>query len=183
MASVAIFIVVAISFGGCRRSGDGSSKNEVPATQVSVTNSQSVVPIANEITDRDADIIRFVLQMNDPEDDDRIYFLTPTPMDAWGEHGDWKSFSASFHKTLSLLKCRYRPADEAYLHDDQVFDKQAKKQAWMRWVSVKRWISESEVEVESGFWCGPLGGGAATVIFEKFEGRWRIKSVGSMWQS
>ncbi|NQT16598.1 MAG: hypothetical protein HQ582_27815 [Planctomycetes bacterium] len=53
----------------------------------------------------------------------------------------------------------------------------------MKWITVKRWISETEVEVEDGVWCCPLGGGASTVTYEKTNGQWSIKSRGPSWVS
>ena len=53
----------------------------------------------------------------------------------------------------------------------------------MQWISVKRWLSETEVEVEEGVWCCPLGGGASTTIYEKVNGTWQFKESGPSWVS
>ncbi len=135
------------------------------------------------LSKRDAELIRFLLREHDRPADDRIYFLTTTPMSKWGETGDWRPLPDSFMRSISTLKTKYRPANEAELKNGFVLEKNSAKESWMRWITIKRWISDTQVEVENGVWCCPLGGGASTITYEKVDGQWRIKALGEMWVS
>jgi hypothetical protein len=136
-----------------------------------------------ELSPKDAEVIEAVLRMHPSvtSDDERIYFLTTTPMDKWRAAGDWTALPGGFHERIADLE--YRPATGAYLRDSSVFDRQTDNPAWMQWITIKRWISEHEVEVENGVWCCPLGGGASTSVFEKRDGNWELKSLGKSWVS
>jgi hypothetical protein len=154
-----------------------------------------------DLSDRDAEVIRFCLSRFDtavgslvpPSDPKaraiqsemakRIYFLTTTPLDRWSEVGGWAELPRSFHHSIGHLKTKYGLASGAYLSDGRVLTKRNHAEAWMRWVTIKRWISDTEVEVEEGVWCCPLGGGATTVIFEKTDGHWHVKEFVESWVS
>jgi hypothetical protein len=69
------------------------------------------------------------------------------------------------------------------LKEWSVLEKKSKAEAWMQWISVKRWISDTEVEVETGVWCCPLGGGASTSIYGKVNGKWKVLEHGKSWIS
>lgn len=69
------------------------------------------------------------------------------------------------------------------MKNGSVLENGTNSEAWMRWISVKRWVSEAEVEVEDGVWCCPLGGGASTTIYQKVDGEWQIKKRGASWIS
>ena len=141
-------------------------------------------PIAEmEITDRELEVIRFVLNSDDDRHGDRIYFLTTSPMSNWAEAGNWKALPAGFHRSIVELQTKYKSANEAYLVDGHVREKSTAAPAWMKWITIKQWISPTEVEVESGVWTGPLGGGASTVVYEKVDGTWRLKSSAGGWVS
>lgn len=114
---------------------------------------------------------------------DRVWYLTVTPMDDWGEHGSWLTLPGEFHETIADIAPGYRPASEAYLRNSHVRQKWTSARAWMRWVTINRWISDTKVEVEEGVWTGPLGGGAATVIYEKVDGEWRLENHVGSWTS
>jgi hypothetical protein len=53
----------------------------------------------------------------------------------------------------------------------------------MEWITIRRWVSETKAEVQSGVWCCPLGGGASTRTYEKIDGEWRITDYGESWIS
>lgn len=136
-----------------------------------------------QLSPRDAEIIEFVLRSSPDDAGGRIYFLTITPMTQWGDEGAWLTLPRDFYSKIADLPAHYRPASEALFREGKVLQKHTNAEAWMRWVTIKRWISEAEVEVEEGVWCCPLGGGASTVIYEKQNGRWGLKKLGEMWVS
>lgn len=136
----------------------------------------------SEWNDRNGDIYRFLLAELDEPAADQICFVTITPMAEWGETGNWTPVPADQLKSTPR-GAQYRPANEAYLKDGRVLEKGTNAEARMHWISVKRWINNNEVEVESGDWCCPLGGGGLTTIYEKVDGQWRVKEHGGVWVS
>lgn len=171
VAACSVFVAT-----GCRPARP-SAIDDQPATTV-MKDSEEIV-----LTDRDLDIIRHVLEQDDDHPSDRIYFLTVTPMDQWGENGVWQDVPASLIDEMPAIKDKYRLARGAYLKQGRVLERGTDKEAWMKWVAIKRWVSDSEVEVEEGVWCCPLGGGASTVTYERVDGKWSIKSLGELWVS
>ena len=163
-----------------------NSKTEVESTastQPANTATNSDAPISGEPSDRDAALLRYLLNDSDDDPRDRIYFLTTTSMDKWTDDGGWSPLSESFHKSISHLETKYRSANEAYLRDGHVLVRGSDETAWMKWVTIIEWKSDTVVTVEEGVWCCPLGGGASTVTYEKIDGEWQIKELGSSWVS
>jgi hypothetical protein len=132
------------------------------------------------LTDRDVEIIEYVLRETPDSPDERIYFLTVTPKGDWGERGSWQALPADFHARVADLSPHYLPASNAWLSRNCVLQRGTNAEAWMRWITVTRWISASEVEVDEGVWRCPLGGGGRTTVYEKRDGKWRMKSAGSL---
>ena len=146
------------------------------------SDSSSNVKYDSEWNDRNAEIYRFILAEVDRPEPGRIYFLTTTPKNEWGESGEWRTLPKD--ELSSFPNCaEYRLANEAHLKDGRVLENGTNSKAWMLRISVKRWHSESEVEVETGTWCCPLGGGASTTIYMKTDGGWQIKQRGPSWVS
>lgn len=161
----------------------GCAKATGVATQSTSTDTApDVVTYDAKWNNRNADIYRYLLAELDKPIPARIYFITTTPMAQWGEGGKWETIPAdemnSFPNTAG-----YRPANEAHFKDGHVLENGTDAKAWMQWISVKRWISETEVEVEEGVWCCPLGGGASTTIYERIDGKWHVKERGDSWVS
>lgn len=127
--------------------------------------------------------MRYILSEPHRSTDARSYFLTPTPRDEWGDKGDWGDFSESFHDSIASLNVKYLFARDAYLKDGRVLEKGTDTTARMRWILIRRWISDTEVEVEDGAWCCPQGGGGSTATYEMRDGRWHLKSLGFYWVS
>jgi hypothetical protein len=143
-------------------------------------------PPKDALSERDAEVIRYILR----EKDRRLFnggahFFTTTPRDEWGEKGDWKPLPRSFLNSLLplKLKMKVRPADEAYLKDGEVREKGTDRRETMHWITVNRWLSPTEVEVEDGSWQSELGGGASTKIYEKVKGDWQYKDTVKSWVS
>ncbi len=139
---------------------------------------------APELAARDLDLIEFILREHASPSSDRIYFLTVTPMSEWKEGSQWQSLPESFHKRISDLPIKYgRASDATYGSDHRVRQASTKAKAWMQWVTIKKWLSDTEVQVEEGVWCCPLGGGASTTTYKKRDGKWKVEKVGKCWVS
>lgn len=131
--------------------------------------------------DRDSDIIRYILENDREAPSDRIYFLTLTPREQWGDSGAWDDLPSALLEAMPSIASEYRIAHEACLKDGCVIEKATGKEAWMKWVSIIRWHSDTEVEVEQGVWCCPSSGGASTATYEKRAGSWTFKSLKRSW--
>ena len=181
MAKLSLALVLLLcTFLGC------NAKNEVqPIANSDAENTASVsaAPATKKLSERDGQLIRFLLNDSDNDPGDRIYFLTTTPMNKWTNDGGWSSLPDSFHSSISNLQTKYRTADEAYLSGGHVLVRGSDETAWMKWVTIVEWKSDTVVTVEEGVWCCPLGGGASTVTYEKIDGEWQIKDIGSSWVS
>jgi hypothetical protein len=161
----------------------GCTKHRVAApSSDDASTAAELITYDSEWNDRNADIYRYLLaELREPIPD-RINFITTTPMAKWGETGNWSTLPPEELKSLPNAS-KYRAANEAYLKDDHVLEKRTDAKSWMHWISVKRWINDTEVEVEDGVWCCPLGGGASTTIYKKVDGIWQIKEYGGGWVS
>lgn len=133
--------------------------------------------------DRDSDIIRYVLENDREALSDRTYFLTLTPRDRWGDSGAWDDVPAGLLEAMPSIASEYRIAHAACLKDNCVIEKATGKEAWMKWVSIIKWHSDTEVEIEQGVWCCPSSGGASTATYERRGRNWTFKSLKSSWVS
>ena len=127
---------------------------------------------------RDVEIIQHVLQSDSSNSTDRIYFLTVTPMSDWSEAGDWSDPPQILIDYVSPSGNKYRPASGALLKEGSVLQRGSNRKAWMKWITIKQWISDTEVKIEEGVWCCPMGGGVTTSVYEKVDGKWKWKSRG-----
>lgn len=132
------------------------------------------------LTARDLDVIRFALTTIDPPVHPRPCFLTTTPHYQWNRTGGWDSLPQEFHDSLPV---DYSLAGKACLKRGAVFDIESDQPGWMIWVKITSWISETEVQVETGTWGGPADAVGATTTFEHKEGRWTVKQVDKTWLS
>ncbi len=171
---VSVFLVASIAFAVVLlHHSEPRPAAPSPATR-SAENTVAKNPEARvaNLSPRNAEVIESVLRSTAlSRADDRIYFLTVTPIDDWGSNGDWIDLPSDFHARIFDLPIHFRPASGAYLHDGNVLVRQTNAAAWMEWITIKRWISDTEVEVEDGVWCCPLGGGQSTSIYEKKDRR------------
>ncbi|MBI1311512.1 hypothetical protein GC176_09410 [bacterium] len=164
-------MLILYSLAGCQ-SEDEELEEEYPET----------VTYDAKWNERNRDIYRYLLSKLDKPSRDRIYFVTTTPMTEWGDTGEWETIPEDEIQAFPDAAL-YRPASEAYLKDDNVLEKDTDAAAWMQWMSVISWISDTEVEVEEGIWCCPLGGGASRKTYEKVNGEWTVKDYGPSWVS
>ena len=175
-----IAIAIALMPCGCNSQMDDASEIDASLDWTSA-----------ELSERQNDLYRYLLsELQEPEKyvdldepDGRIYCLTLTPMNEWGESGNWRNIPTDLLGEQPDLKSWYRPATDAYLKEGHVLTKDSKSRAWMEWITIRRWLSETKAEVQSGVWCCPLGGGASTRTYEKIDGKWRISDYGESWAS
>jgi hypothetical protein len=116
-------------------------------------------------------VLRFYSRGSDISDE--FNYLTPTPMSQWGESGHWANMPEELHMRIADLPEHYRKASEAIIVNDSVLDGDTKKRGLMTYVTIKKWITLTEAEVEIGFWKGLLGGGYNIYIWRKDHGIWR----------
>ena len=64
----------------------------------------------------------------------------------------------------------YGPDNRLYINDPETGE-----HANMVWITIKNWISDTEVEVEVGWRFGPLANTVSTAIYAKVDGKWEIK--------
>jgi hypothetical protein len=134
---------------------------------------------------KELDVIEYVLRLS--YGDGRyprghLDFLTTTPMPNPPSEWKWQDLPDEFHGRISDLPVRFRKASEAYLDGGQcVRQKGTHADGYMHWVSIKKWFSDDEVEVEMGRWSRQLYGGGRTYILEKKSGKWSIKKHVRLW--
>ena len=159
-----------------------SAEDDDASTPEGVADEPSVYQLSDEAS-RDSNIVRYILENDREPPLDRIYFLTITPQDEWGENGAWHDVPTTMLEAMPAVTSEYRLAHGAFLKANHVIDKETEKEAWMKWVTIRKWHSDTEVEVEQGVWCCPSNGGASTVIYGKQGGTWTFKSLKRSWVS
>jgi hypothetical protein len=136
-----------------------------------------------QLSEQEIEVYRALLDEPYPIGIDRTYFITCTPMNAWGDLGDWITLPESLHVKVQRNSHLYLPAHEAMFREGHVLDVSTSQKAWMRWITITKWISDSEVEIETGIWSCPLGGGGRTEIWEKIDGAWKKTKSLNNWVS
>ena len=175
-----LLIAISLLFVGCNSQNDDTSQVDI---------SSDWTPAV--LSERQEDLYHFLLsELEEPEKyvdldepDGRIYCLTLTPMDQWGETGNWRDIPSELFRRQADLKTWYRPAQDAYLKDGHVLTKDSDARAWMKWITIRRWITKTKAEVQTGVWCCPLGGGASTQTYGEIDGKWKITDYGESWGS
>lgn len=141
---------------------------------------------ATQLNDKDAELFESILRSRwskRPKDDKRTFYLTCTPQSDW-ENGHVEDFPDSFYQRISDLPFGFRKASEAVYVGDVFFkDRETGNSACMVWISINKWISETEVEVEHGMWYQPLRGHGDTFIYIKVNGKWKLKKPIKVWIS
>ena len=160
--------------------GCGEPTHEFPQYDVeAIFNPAAYAP---EWNDRNADIYRFLLSKLDAPDADRVYFITNTPLAHWGDDPNWSIIPKNELDKFANASL-YQSANDAHLRSGLVLQNGTNTKGWIRWISVRRWISDTEVEVEQGVFSGPLSGGGEINTYEKIDGVWKLKSSGFSWVS
>jgi hypothetical protein len=140
---------------------------------------------AARLSVKELDVIEYVIRLSYGDGrypTGHLDFLTTTAMPTDRSEWKWQDLPDEFHRRISDLPVRFRKASEAYLDGGQcVRQKGTQVDGYMHWVSIKRWLSDDEVEVELGRWSRQLHGGGKTYILEKKSGKWSIKKRVRLW--
>jgi len=134
---------------------------------------------------KELEVVEYVLRMS--YGDGRypagyLNFLTMTPMPNPPSQWKWKDLPDDFHKRISDLPVQFAKASEAYLDGGQcVRQKGTHIDGYMHWVSITRWLSDEEVEVDMGRWSRQLHGGGRTYLLQKKSGKWSVKKCVRLW--
>ena len=97
-------------------------------------------------------------------------------MKDWGTTCQWADLSPDLRQSISHLPIKYRPASEATMTKaGLVVDSSTNELGWMRWVTVDRWVSDTEVYVESGDYVQG-GFGSSIGRYIKVDGKWEEQS-------
>jgi hypothetical protein len=111
-----------------------------------------------------------------------VNFLTTAPIPNPPSEWKWKDLPDDFHERISDLPVQFGKASEAYLDGGQcVRQKGTHIDGYIHWVSIKRWLSDEEVEVDTSRWSRHLVGGGSTYLLQKKSGKWSIKKCVRMW--
>lgn len=139
------------------------------------------------LTVKEIEVIEYVLRLTYGDSrypTGHLDFLTTSAMPTDRSEWKWKDLPDEFHRRISDLPVRFRKASEAYLDGGQcVRQKGTHFDGYMHWISIKRWLSDEEVEVEVGRWSRQLYGGGRTYILEKKDGKWSIKKHVRLWMT
>ena len=128
------------------------------------------------LSERDQDIIRYVIETLYSPPKGKVFFLTVTPMKDWGATCQWADLPPDLRQSISHLPIKYRPASEATMTKaGLVVDSSTNEPGWMRWVTVDRWVSDTEVYVESGDYVQG-GFGSSIGRYIKVDGKWQEQS-------
>ena len=133
-----------------------------------------------KITAKDVGLYKHILMSLEEPPSERIYYITLSPMSAWGEGGDWKPLPAELSDHISDS---YRSAANARFKNGSVHPDNSDEQAWMQWITILSWDDEDTAVVEEGVWCCPLGGGASESTYRKVDGEWKQIDYGGGWVS
>jgi hypothetical protein len=158
---------------------------EIIAILVLFTACKQSIGNASRLSGKDREVIEYVVRIS--YGDGRYPtgqpdFLTTTPRPTNPSDWKWQDLPDEFHRLISDLPVRFRKASEAYMDGGQcVRQKGTNIDGYMHWVSIKRWLSDEQVEVETGRWSRQLHGGGSTYILEKKSGKWSIKKYLRHW--
>lgn len=110
--------------------------------------------------------------------DGGTYYLTCTPSSDWrwdARWGGWEDMPNALYRRIADMPIVFQKATDAVLTGGCVRGERSGESGFMVWIAVKRWISETEVEVETGTWHEPLWGNGRTAVYIKVDGEWRFR--------
>ena len=134
-----------------------------------------------KITAKDVGLYKHILMSLEEPPSERIYYITLSPMSAWGEGGDWKPLPAELSDHISDS---YRSAakhavlrTEASIRTTPTSKRGCSGlQSLVGTTRILQWWKE-------GVWCCPLGGGASESTYRKVDGEWKQIDYGGGWVS
>lgn len=140
------------------------------------------------LSQRDADVLEAALR-------DRLKHADPdtTIFISVGAVPRWRDPPSGFLHRLDDLPFQLRPVSEARLPGRNemetptryrgVEDPATGERCWIYWARIVRWVSDTKVRINTGVWCGPLGGGGSVQVFELRDGRWEWTGSEGHWVS
>ena len=141
--------------------------------------------VSIRLTEKEADLYESVLRLTYGrwKDNTENHYLTCLRPEEW-IGGNVKDFPDSFYKRLSNMPVHFKKATKAlYDSNDYFKDPKTGKPAYMMWIKIDKWISDTEAEVEEGR-SHFLGGSAYTkAIYIKENGKWKMKQLITGWIS
>lgn len=178
-----VFLIVACALVGCE---DDLMKPQVrvpEASSVDLEPGVSVAPKPVQLSERDCEVICFVLSTETIANGGQPLFLTPTGREHWNQQGDWVSMPAPLVPRLARLAVEFKPATDAILDNGYVRDKESGARGTMVWIVVKEWSSAEEVTLDFGLWSGPLDASGKTITCSKINGQWEVNEITNVWLS
>ncbi len=143
---------------------------------------------ANELNDKETELYESILRKRygDKKDVQETYYLSSLRYKDW-EEGREKDFPDSFYQRISDLPVHFKKASEALYSSGGSLkyfkDPETGKRAYMAWIVINKWISDTEAEVEDGWWYHGLASTEATAIYIKVDGNWKVKKYLSVKKS
>jgi hypothetical protein len=177
MSKLVSLVFLGLVFIGCKDNSGISEVSKESGSFAGAAPSEPIVPKPVQLSERDCELIHFVLSAETIPDGGSALYLTPTVREQWNQQGDWVPMPTQFEPWLGRLAAQFRPADGAKL------DKETDAMGTMVWISVKEWISDKEVTLEFGHWGGPLDASGKTITCSKTNGKWQIKDITNVWLS
>ena len=168
---------------GCKDDLSSKQVGEEGQRSSIVVPSLRVIPKPVQLSERDLEVIHFILAAETFSSGDKPLYLTPTVREHWNQQGDWVSMPAQFAPWLDQLAVDFKPAVGAKLENGYVRDAETNVRGMMVWVAVKEWLSPEEVTLEFGRWGGPLDASGKTITCFKKNGTWLVKEIKNVWLS
>ena len=132
------------------------------------------------VSDKELSLIKLVAEGWKPIDG-RVYFLTATAFKDWD--GGLKNYESRVYQDLKNAGIAFGLGTETTFNDKgRVIEKTSGKECWLTWISLKG-IDSDTIEVDSGVWSGPLGGGGGVETYQYRQGRWMAIKREVFWVS
>lgn len=136
-----------------------------------------------QLSERDCEVIHFVLSTETVSNGGKPLYLTPTNREQWNREGDWVSMPSQLEPWLAQLAVKYRSAADAKLDKGYVRDKATNARGTMVWIIIREWTAVDEVTLDFGLWGGPLDASGKTITCLKKDGQWQVKEITDVWLS
>jgi hypothetical protein len=133
--------------------------------------------VSIRLTEKEADLYESVLRLTYSKwkDNTESHYLTYMRPEEWF-FVDARDFPNSFYKRLSDMPIHFKKASKSIYSINYFKDPKTGKPASMIWITINRWISDTEAEVEGGS-CEYLGGSIRKAIYIKENGKWKMKQL------
>jgi hypothetical protein len=133
--------------------------------------------VSIHLTEKEADLYESVLRLTYSKwkDNTRSHYLTYMRPEEWF-FVNVRDFPDSFYRRLSDMPIHFKKATKAVYSNDYFKDPKTGKPACMIWITINRWISDTEAEVEGGS-SEYLGGSILKAIYIKENGKWKMKQL------